>query len=183
VAGPPYQVETVEELDGARSVYEYLEPRAGALESLLRDLFEQHWAEIIFGPCVHGAVYEIRLAEAPKSVSLLDGYLTVDVGNWHFHLCIGEHRGTAANPVPRELALKRRVAKAAFFHRLGDPHVGGSWGFRMWNGDGEQMLTVFFPNPYLDQLQRRSQPDWNKLRLWTVLRVKYLPGATEWRQP
>jgi hypothetical protein len=179
---PSYRTETVEELDGARTVYEYLAPRAEALEALLRELFERHWSEIVFGPCVDGAVYEIRLAEAPRSVTLLDGYLTVDVGNWHFHLCIGEHKGTPANPASPALARKRRVSKAAFFHRLGDRHVGGSWGFRMWNGADEQMLTVFFPNPYLDkQSHLRKEPDWNKLTLWNAFRLEYLSGAVEWK--
>lgn len=168
MADPSYRIETVEELDGARTVYEYLDPTAETLEALLRELFENHWSEIIFGPCVHGAVYEIRLAEAPRSVTLLDGYLTVEVGGWHFHLCVGEHRGTAANPVPPALARKRHASKAAFFHRLGDRHVGGSWGFRMWNGADEQS-------------RRRSRPDWKKLALWNACRLKYLPGASEWK--
>lgn len=178
---PAYRSETIEEVDGARLEYEYVEPQVELLLPLLRELFATHWSEITFGPCIQGAVYEIRLTEPPKEITMLDGYLTVDVGAWHFHLCIGEHQGTTANPVPEALARKRRVAKAAFFHRLGDSHVGGSWGFRMWNGEGEQMLTVFFPNPYLDeQLKPRSQPDWRRLALWNTLRLKYLPGAIEW---
>ncbi|MBI4401885.1 MAG: hypothetical protein HY581_09665 [Nitrospirae bacterium] len=158
-----------------------MEPEVGVLESLLRELFEKHWMEITFVPCVQGAVYEIRLTEAPKRITLADGYLTVDVGAWHFHLCIGEQRGSPTNPVPEALKRKRRASKAAFFYRTGDGHVGGSWGFRMWNGAGEQMLTVFFPNPYLDkQLKPQPQPDWSRLALWNTMRLKYLPGALEW---
>ena len=26
---------------------------------------------------------------------MLDGYLTVDTGAWHFHLCVNDHRGRA----------------------------------------------------------------------------------------
>ena len=82
---------------------------------------------------------------APK-VSMLDGYLTVDTGAWHFHLCVNDHRG-AATP---EQAQVRRVARAAFFRTEGGTCVPGAWGLRLWNGRGEQMVTVFFPNPWLD---------------------------------
>ena len=44
-----------------------------------------------------------------------DGYLTIDLGAWHFHLCVGPHSGS---PSP-ELREKRPVAKAAFFERRG----------------------------------------------------------------
>ncbi|MGH7255167.1 MAG: DUF7676 family protein [Nitrospirales bacterium] len=168
-------------MDGSRIEYEYMEPKEEALRALLRELFETHWSEITFGPCIQGAVYEIRLTEPPRKLSMLDGYLTVDAGTWHFHLCIGDHRGPPANPVPEALARRRRAAKAAFFRQGGGTNVKGSWGFRMWNGNEEQMLTIFFPNPYLDeQMNTKPQPDWNRLGLWNRLRLKHLPGASEW---
>ena len=175
-----YEVDMVEELDGVRSYQEYVEPREDVLLAVMRDLFEVHWSKIVFGPCIQGAVFEIRLTEPPKKVSMLDGYLTVDLGEWHFHLCIGEHRGTKASPTPESLAKIRRVSTAAFFRSIGKTCLGGSWGFRMWNGAGEQMMTVFFPNPYLDERFKPQKPDWRRLALWNELRVKYLPGAVEW---
>ena len=179
---PSYRTETIKEIDGVQTEYEYMDPSVEALDSLLRELFHTYWSQIVFGTCIEGAVYEIRLAERPREITVLDGYLTVDLGVWHFHLCIGEQRGTAANPIPEAIARKRRASKAAFFRQLGDKHVGGSWGFRMWNGEGEQMLTVFFPNPYLDEhMKPRSEPDWLRLILWNKMRLKYLYGATEWR--
>ncbi len=50
-----YRTETIEEMDGARIEYEYVEPQVETLESLLRELFETHWSKIIFGPCIQGA--------------------------------------------------------------------------------------------------------------------------------
>ncbi len=47
-----------------------------SLESLLRDLFENHWREIVFGPVMPGAAWEMRADAAPK-ITLYDGYLTV----------------------------------------------------------------------------------------------------------
>ena len=135
------------------------------LEPLLRELFERHWAAVVFGYCIQGAVFELQPAQRPR-VSLLDGYLTIDHGYGHLHLCIGEHRGSAANPTPADVAAWRRVGRAAWYRALNREHAPVSWGLRMWNGRGEQMLTVFFPNPYYDSSMRRQPPDWDKLALW-----------------
>jgi hypothetical protein len=175
-----YRTDLVEEIDGSRILYEFLECNDEILLPLMQDLFEMHWSKIVFGPCIQGAVYEIRATQPPKKLSMLDGYLTVDFGEWHFHLCIGEHRGTKANPTPEPLARVRRVSKAAFFRSVGNSCAGGSWGLRLWNGAGEQMLTVFFPNPYLSDRFKPQKPNWSRLSLWNELRVKYLPGAVAW---
>lgn len=156
-------------MDGTTTEYDYFEPREETLTALLRELFEEHWKQLRFGPCVQGAVFELVLTEAPKRVSVLDGYLTVDAGPWHFHLCVGEHKG--ATP---EAARIRRPSRAAFFTNKGDGCTSQSWGFRMWNGAGEQMITIFFPNPYLDEnLKRVKEPDWSKLELWKRMKAKY----------
>lgn len=176
---PLYKMESIEGVDGLRYEYEYMVPTEEALLALMKDLFETHWSQIVFGPCIQGAVFEVRLREAPK-LGYLDGYLTVDVGDWHFHLCIGQHRGTKANPIPEALANIRRASKAVFFRSMGNSCAGGSWGFRMWNGADEQMLTVFFPNPYLNDRLKPQKPDWARLTLWNDMRQNYLPGATAW---
>jgi hypothetical protein len=50
-----------------------------------------------------------------------------------------------------------------------------AWGLRLWNGRDEQMLTVFFANPWLDAEQRRyvAVPDWSRLTVWMTLRERY----------
>ena len=47
---------------------------AASLEVLLRDLFENHWREITFGPIIQGAAWEMRANKAPTYVGVLDGY-------------------------------------------------------------------------------------------------------------
>jgi len=166
---------TVEHGPGG-SVTEYDEVPVGgdAVERLLTELFSEHWAEVFAGPVIEGAAYEIRFTAKP-ALSMLDGYLTVDVGAWHFHLCVGDHRG-AATP---EEAARRRVARAAFFHADGGSCVPGSWGLRLWNGHGEQMITVFFPNPWLDDEQQRTrEPRWEKTALWKDLRRRYASASS-----
>jgi hypothetical protein len=100
---------------------------------------------------------------------MLDGYLTVDGDAGHFHLCVNDHRETTP-----ELAAIRRVGRAAFFRTHGACHVPMTWGLRLWNGRGEQMVTVLFPSAYLsDALVRLPEPDWTRLDLWETFRARY----------
>ena len=132
----------VQNPDGSTAEHFSITLVPGRLEKLFRELFEEHWSEIIFGPCIQGAVFEIRLTEKPRKITILDGYLTVDIGPWHFHLCIDEHK-QAATP---ELARQRQTSQTVFFHDIRENgEVKGSWGLRLWNGFGEPMLTGFSP--------------------------------------
>jgi hypothetical protein len=158
-------------LDGTTIEWFEVAVAGDRVERLMREIFELHWADVMAGPVIEGAAYEIRFTSAPK-VSVLDGYLTVDTGPWHFHLCVNDHRGA---PSP-DAARRRRVARAAFFRTEGGSCVPGTWGLRLWNGRGEQMVTVYFPNPYLDdELRRLREPRWDKAALWEGLRRRYAP--------
>ena len=175
----PGMKKTVENLDGSKMEYEYMDPAVEKMEKLFRDLYENYWNKLRFGPCIEGAIFELVLIEKPK-VKMLDGYLTVDTGPWHFHLCIGEYKGTSAHmeinrDTIAEQARQRRVSKAAFVKTLDGSCAPRSWSLRFWNGLNEQMISIFLPNPYLnDKLQRQTDPDWTKLELWEKLRKEYL---------
>ncbi|MBI3456458.1 MAG: hypothetical protein HY002_11795 [Candidatus Rokubacteria bacterium] len=163
--------------DGTRTEYFEIRPSEEGLLALIRELFEHHWDEIIFGPSLQGAVFEIQFAEQPH-IGYLDGYLTIGPrgpDSWHFHLCVGPHRGSASRPTSPELAAWRRCARAAFYRDFDPAGRCGSWGFRMWNGKGEQMITIWFPNPWLDPKRRAyvETPDWARLDLWMRLRERY----------
>jgi len=163
--------EVVEQLDGSVTEYSYFAPSEENMDRLVKELFEGHWREITVGPCIEGAVFEARFSEKPK-LSMLDGYLTVELGPWHFHLCIAEHKGNPSS----ELCQKRQVARVALFEQRGAGCGGGrSWGLRLWNGFGEQMTTIFLPNPRLsDDLEILERPDWQRLSLWYELRHQFL---------
>jgi hypothetical protein len=144
------------------------------VQSLLTELLEHHWRDVTMGPLIEGAAYEIRFAEAPK-LSMRDGYLTVDTGSWHFHLCINDHAGA---PSP-ESARLRRVARAAFYREAGDACVPMTWGLRLWNGHGEQMVTVLFPSPYFEPDGRMlSEPKWQRVELWDEMKRRYAAAGT-----
>ncbi|MCP5025013.1 MAG: nitrile hydratase subunit beta [Actinomycetia bacterium] len=148
------------------------------LLDVLTELFEKGWESIQFGLLIQGAAFELEATSQPR-LSMLDGYLTVslggaDQGGSHFHLCIGEHHGDPGRPVTPELARRRRCAHAELQRQWtnGAPRC---WMFRMFNGDGDQQLTVLLPNPFLsDQSQLLPEPDWSRLELWDSLREQYL---------
>jgi len=152
-----------------------LAPEEATLLALFTDLFTNHWQQIYFGPLIQGAVFEIRITEPPEHIGMLDGYLTVDFGTWHFHICIGEHRGSRTHPVDPELAHHRRTSRAELYRRINVEGTPDSWGLRLFNGHDEQQITVFFPNPFLsDDMEYLKEPDWSRLALWDKLRKQYL---------
>jgi hypothetical protein len=157
------------DIDGTTTEYDEVSVAGDRIERLLRELFMEHWARITVGPVIQGAAWEVRFA-APPTLGMLDGYLTADTGAWHFHLCVGD---TSGNGRPG-LARARRVARAALFRTVGGSCVPASYGLRLWNGLGEQMVTIYLPSPYLDdQLNRLPEPDWSRIALWEDLRRRY----------
>ena len=161
---------TERELDGTLTEYFHLDVRGDRVERLLTELFTRHWRGLTVGPLIQGAVFEVRFT-APPRVTMLDGYMTVDPGTWHFHLCVNDHR-----EAPPELAAIRRVGRAAFFRThgaAGAGHAPMTWGLRLWNGRGEQMVTVLFPSAYYsDAMELLSEPDWRRVELWETLRAR-----------
>ena len=165
---------TTTEIDGTVVERFPVEPSEPILLGLITDIFQRYWDRIHFGACVQGGVWEITVDEAPKSIRMLDGYITVDFGRWHFHLCIGEHKGSKGKPASPELARIRRTSRAEFYRQLQQDGTPNSWGFRMFNGDDDAQMTVFFPNPYLSRDQKiRREADWNALEMWDDLRLRY----------
>ncbi len=160
--------------DDAVTAYTYVSHDEQTMRALAQELFGTHWRSVVVGPCIEGAVFEVSF-QSPPEIRYSDGYLTVDLGPWHFHLCIGPHNGNSS----AELREKRPVAKAAFFERRGTGCAGGrSWGLRLWNGYGEQMTTVFLPNPRIsDDHQLLKTPDWTRLDTYYRLRAQFLGEA------
>ncbi len=156
-----------------------LDTSATTLVPLCTELFRDHWAAIRFGVLIQGSVLEIRAPAAPVTVAMLDGYLTVAFDAWHLHICIDAHRGLD-QPVDSRLAYHRRTARAEFYRRLDPDARPVSWGLRLFNGKDEQQLTVFLPNPFLDDDDKHlASPDWARLTLWDDLRRRYLGLATD----
>ncbi len=152
-----------------------IEPTEATLYALLKDTFENYWQEIQFGIMIQGAVWEIKAPNAPTRISIRDGYLTADLELWHFHLCIGEHKGSKKTPADPKLARIRRTSRAEFYRHINAEGAPQGWGFRMFNGNNEQQLTIFLPNPFLTtEMRITHSPDWSKLTLWNYLRKTYL---------
>src|SRR5919109_2119339 len=169
----------VENVDGSRTEFDDMPTDAATLERFMREVFEQHWDGICVGPILQGAAYELMYNKPPK-VTLSAGYLTVDTGEYHFHLHIGVPEGERGSTNDSELARQRKISRAVFFSETREGGKGclpGSWGFRMWNGLGEQMITIYFPNPYFDKQGMLKEPQWERLQLWEQMRTQYAGAA------
>lgn len=170
------KMEMVENLDGTISSFTYFDVREIDLEGMITELYQHHWDKILTTYVVQGAVFEL-FSKKPEKIGMLDGYLTVDTGDWHIHLCIGENQGNRAkHENKKELQHVRQVAKGAFIHQTNGTCTPESWSLRLWNGNEEQMINIIFPSPYLNEEMQpqRKNPDWKKLELWKEIRRKYL---------
>jgi hypothetical protein len=162
--------------DGAVHEIFALPTDPASLEALLRELFAEHWHEITFGPIIQGAAWEMRAMAPPEKIKMFDGYLTVTFGVPHFHICIGEHKGPHNNRVSPALAQHRRTGRAELYRRLSRAGTPVSWGLRLFNGKGEQQITILLPNPFLHPETDKilKVPDWSRLALWDHLRSRWL---------
>lgn len=144
------------------------------LFDLVRHVFEQYWDNIFFGTLLPGVAWEVKAPGPPTRIGLLDGYLTVDFGAWHFHLCIGPFVGNPDDPLPEHLAQARRTARAELGRRISGGHPT-SWFLRLYTGAGDQQMTVLLPNPFLDAEQQiLNPPQWDRLGAWDDLRQRCL---------
>ena len=140
------------------------------LFELLQHLFSQYWQQIVFGPMIDGAAYEMRCTQGPSKIDLSSGYLSVFFGVPHFHLCIGN----ISDNVDDELN-RRKTHRAEFFRDRDTTGAPVSWGLRLFTGAGEQQLTVLFPNPFVtDDDKIRDKPAWDRLAIWDQLQMRYL---------
>ena len=147
------------------------------LEKLLTDIFENYWDGIVFGPIIQGGAFEFKCTSKPEKIVLYDGYLTVVTGNEgsHFHLCIGENKGSSKNPTSETLKKHRCTARAEFFRGLNTEDQPVNWGLQLFNGEGEQQISVFMPSPFIsDDGQILKKPEWSRLATWEGLTKKYL---------
>ncbi len=161
---------------GGRQVHVFALPvEEPFLHRFLEDVYTNHWQGIVFGPILPGAAFEFRCPSAPKTISLLDGYLTVHFGGTHFHLCIGPTQ--TAEPTE---ARRRQPSRAELFRGLDKDGAPNTWGFRLFNGEGLPTFTLFFPNPFLTDEDRIAEnPDWSRLAVWEDVSQRYLGRAPD----
>lgn len=151
------------------------------LEALLRDIFENHWRGIRFGPLIQGAAYEWRCPSAPTKIGLMDGYLIIMFeGGGHFHLCIGDNKGSPTSPTSPELREHRKPSEARIFRGFGADDKPVTWGFEMSNGKSEPMISIFFANPFInDDDSLADKPKWHRLETWRTIAKAWLGREPE----
>lgn len=139
------------------------------LFALYRELFDNHWDKLTWGPLIPGAAYELKCPGKPERISLSPGgYLTIHWGaRGHFHLCLGATASSTSDPA---LAARRSPGRIELYRRLDAEGMPQSWGLRMFNGHDEPQITIFLPSPFLKPEDRiADEPDWDRLVLWDAL--------------
>jgi (2Fe-2S) ferredoxin len=176
---PQNRVTTEETVTGALIEYEEFPTNIDVTGPLLYTLLHDNWHQVQIGHIVQGSVLELEFTEAPRIFTLYDGYLTVGTQGWHIHLCLEAHQGGPHSETPNELRQRRKIGRGAFYRRLNRQGKAKGWGVQFWNGAGEQMMTLFLPNPYLgedEDLLPEYQAQWDKLSLYNELRKIYITG-------
>ena len=158
----------VRQLDGKRAIESWPFPVAASfLTNFFHYVFSQYWEEVIFGPIIEGAAYEMICPCEPIISGPHDGYLTVSFGAPHFHLCVGGHAGS--------LAHLRQPSRAELFRRLDRQGAPISWGFQMENGASQPMISIFFPSPFVAAGDRMEpEPRWDRLHPWRDVTKRFL---------
>lgn len=55
-----------------------------------------------------------------------------------------------------------------------------TWSFEMWNGKGENGLSIFFPSPFLgDDDSLLDTPDFGRLAAWRSIAARWLGRESE----
>lgn len=167
---------------GATVEYEDFRTTIDVTGPLLYTLMQQNWHQVQIGHVVEGGVLELEFTEAPKICLIYDGYLTVATPAWHLHLCLEENLGGPHCTTPLELRQKRLVSRGAFYRRLNPEGVAKSWGIQFWNGAGENLMTIFLPNPFLGEDEDylpEKKAELGKLALYEELREIYVLGTRQ----
>ena len=146
------------------------------LVAFLTDVFENHWSGLRYGPLIPGAAYEIMCVAPPSRITVRDGYLTVFFSKGgHFHLCVGETMGPSYAPTTPEIRAHRKPSRAIMYRGLLRDGSPLTWGFEMWNGKEEPMISIFFPNPFVtDEDTAEDTPVWERLQAWRAISKKWL---------
>ncbi|AFY34542.1 ferredoxin [Calothrix sp. PCC 7507] len=164
--------------NGWQIEYDFFDCQGDVLACLAYTLFQDNWHQIGLGHLEQGSVLELEFHQAPKKCVLYDGYLTVIAQDWHFHLCIEETLGGPDSETPPELRQQRLINKGAFYRRINPEGNPRSWGIQFWNGAGDKVMTIFLPNPYIEEenLLPDGKANFDKLELYNELREIYLLG-------
>ena len=146
-----------------------------SLEELLRDLFLHHWQEITFGPIIQGFRLGIARGRGPRQ----DHDVRRLSGRWPSacptSISASASSGGRGQPQTPELAHHRRTGSAELYRQLSRDFTPISWGLRLFNGKGQQQITVLLPNPFLHPETDKilKAPDWSRLALWDGLRSRW----------
>ena len=102
-----------------------------------------------------GSVVSENYAKGIKEPEVDNGYITVEADNWHFHLGMDQVTGI-------------QFVEAESHGDLVSYYV------RFSNAQEETLLRSYYPNPYLDENNKRTDVQPEKLRVFEEARDRYV---------
>ncbi len=122
------------------------------LESLIRDFASDERMLWVIGG---GEVVSENEANGMEEPKFSDNYVTVEADSWHFHLKMDSVAGVQ-------------------FVEAEDHGVPYLYYTRFSNAQGETLLRIYFPNPYLDENDDLADFQPEKLKLFEDFRDRYV---------
>ena len=122
------------------------------LEKLIQDLARNERMLWVIGG---GEVVSENTAKGMKEPTFADNYATVEADGWHFH-------------------LKMDSVVAAQFVEAEDHGVPYLYYVRFSDSKEETLLRVYFPNPYLDENEKATEFQPERLKLFEDFRDRHV---------
>ena len=121
-------------------------------ERLIRDLTSPAQMLWVIGG---GGVVSENTGKDMKEPTVSDGYITVEADSWHFHMKLDSVTGVQ-------------------FVEAEDHGVPFLYYVRFSDAKEETLLRVYFPNPYLDDNEKPTEFQPEKLKLFEEYRDRYV---------
>ena len=121
-------------------------------EKLIRDLTSPAQMLWVIGG---GGVVSENTGKDMKEPTVSDGYITVEADIWHFHMKLDSVTGVQ-------------------FVEAEDHGVPFLYYVRFSDAKEETLLRVYFPNPYLDDNEKPTEFQPEKLKLFEEYRDRYV---------
>ena len=125
------------------------------MESTLKIINELSKDEAVMWVVGGGSVVSENNSKGIKEPEVSGGFVTVEADNWHFHLGVGQVTGI------QFVEAESHGDLLSFYVRFSDDKE-------------ETLLRGYFPNPYLDSDNQRTEFQPEKFRAFEEMRDRYV---------
>ena len=125
------------------------------MKSTLKIINELSKDEAIMWVVGGGSVVSENNSKGIREPEVSDGFVTVEADNWHFHIGVDQVTGI------QFVEAESHGDLLSFYVRFSDDQEG-------------TLLRGYFPNPYLDEGNQRTEFQPEKLRAFEEMRDRYV---------